>query len=275
MSLFDMDQILKINVSLIKSNVQLQNIRTVTDSAKISELADSIYNEGLMSPLVIMDSFDANNNEIIELVAGSRRLKAIKLIRNNYDSTFMDDGVPCIQFEGGLSEAIFINAEENISREEVDEVDISKWIHDRVEDGVTQTEVADRIHKSLQYVSFRYQFHTRACDELKQALRDGDVAFTTAYELSKNLSSDDQIKFLNKYKAIGQKVSLADARVAGNTDKSTKPGKKARDRMLARVTQLSENGNEIGQGMTLALSWVDGLIDNEEMDSAVSNEEGK
>lgn len=274
MSLFDMDQILKINVDQIKSNVQLRNIRTITHEDKIRELADSIYNEGLMTPLVIMDSFDANDNEILELVAGSRRLLAIKLIRNEYDSTFMDTGVPCIQFEGSLHDAVFINAEENIAREEVDEVDIAQWVYDRVEDGVTQTEVSERIHKSLQYVSFRYQFHTRACDELKQSVRDKEIAFTSAYELSKNLGTDDQVKFLNKYKAIGQKVSLADARVAGSNTRSTKPGKKDRDRMLARVTQLSENGNELGHGMTLALSWVDGLIDNDEMDSAVGNEEG-
>lgn len=275
MSLFDMDQILKINIDNIKTNVQLKNIRTVTDGTKIRELADSIYNEGLMTPLVIMDSFDAKDNEILELVAGSRRLKAISLIRNEYDSEFMDDGVPCIQFEGSLHDAVFINAEENIAREEVDEVDIAQWVYDRVEEGVTQTEVSERIHKSLQYVSFRYQFHTRACDELKQAVREGNLAFSSAYELSKNLGSDDQIKFLNKYKALGQKVSLADARIAGTTNRSTKPGKKARDTMLARVTQLSEDGNELAHGMTLALSWVDGLIDNDEMNDVVTNEEGK
>lgn len=275
MSLFDMDQILKIDAAQIKSNVQLKNIRTTSDPTKIKELADSIYNEGLMTPLVIMDSFDAKDQEIIELVAGSRRLQAIHLIRSEYDSTFMDDGVPCIQFEGSLHDAVFVNAEENIAREEVDEVDIAQWIYDRVEDGVTQTEVAERIHKSLQYVSFRYQFHTRACDELKQALREGHIAFTSAYELSKNLGHDDQIKFLNKYKALDKKVSLADARVAGKSDKSTKPSKKARDKMLARVTALSENGNELGHGMTLALSWIEGLIDNDEMEGAVENEEGK
>ena len=274
MSLFDMDQILKIAISQIKSNVQLRNIRTVTDAAKIKELADSIYNEGLMTPLIVMDSYDASDNEILELVAGSRRLMAIKLIQNEYDAAFMQDGVPCIQFEGSLHDAVFINAEENIAREEVDEVDIAQWIYDRVEDGVTQTEVSERIHKSLQYVSFRYQFHTRACDDLKAALRMKHLAFTTAYELSKNLGPDDQIKFLNKYKALEQKVSLADARVAGSTTgKTTKPSKKNRDRMLARVTQLSENGNELGHGMTLALSWVEGLIDHDAMDGAVTNEE--
>ena len=38
MSLFDMDQILKIDVDHIKSNVQLQNIRTITNPEKIKEI---------------------------------------------------------------------------------------------------------------------------------------------------------------------------------------------------------------------------------------------
>lgn len=271
---FDMDQILKIPVEDIHVEVQLKNIRTWFDDEKLKELSDSIYNEGLMCPLLIMDSYDAQNNQIIELVAGARRLRAIKEIRNTLDSSFMDDGVPCIQFEGSLHDAVFASAEENIAREEVDDVDVSQWIYDRVEDGVTQTEVANRIHKSLQYVSFRYQFHTRATEELKQFLRDGDISFTGAYELSKNLGSSDQLKYIEKYKTLGQKISLADARVAGSTERSPRPGKKLRDVILARVTTCADDkGSELAQGMVLALSWVDGLITNEEMYNAIENEE--
>ena len=142
MSLFDMDTIIKVPVDDLKSGVQLKNIRTVINNETIIELADSIYNEGLMCPVLVMDSYDEANNEIVELVAGARRVSAIKHIRNNIDSTFMDEGVPAIQFEGTFHDAIFINAEENIAREAVDEVDIAQWIYDRVEDGVTQTEVS-------------------------------------------------------------------------------------------------------------------------------------
>lgn len=274
MSLFDMEQILKIPVDDIKNDVQLKNIRTWFDEDRIDELADSIYNEGLMCPLLIMDSFDEQDNEIIELVAGARRLRAIKKIRNTRDATFMDEGVPCIQFEGSLHDAVFASAEENIAREEVDEVDISQWIFDRVEEGVTQTEISERIHKSLQYVSFRYQFHTRATDELKDYLRDGDIAFTSAYELSKNLGAADQVKMINKRKALGEKISLADARVAGKSNKSTKPSKKARDNMLSRVTVCADDrGSEMAKGMSLALSWVDGLLTTEDMNDFVEKEE--
>ena len=270
MSLFDMN-IIAVPVEDIKADVQLKNIRTVFYDEKIQELADSIFNEGLMCPLIIMESFDEADNPIIELVAGARRLKAIRRIRDTKDSTFMDEGVPCIQFEGSFHDAVFAMAEENISREEVDDVDISKWIYERHEEGITHTEIAERIHKSLQYVSFRYQFHSRATDELKQYLREGKIAFTSAYELSKNLSPEDQNKYLNKYDALGKKIQLADARVAGR-DKSTKPSKSARDKMLARATTAAEDNNsKIAQGMVFALSWIDGLIDNEEMEHAIED----
>ena len=273
MSMFDTDTIIKVPVDDIKVEVQLKNIRTIFDISKIEELAESIYNDGLMVPVLVMDSYDDQNNDIVELVAGARRLRAIKHIRNSIDSEFMDEGVPCIQFEGSLNDAVFASAEENIAREEVDDVDIAQWIADRIDDGITQTEIAERLHKSLQYVSFRAMFHQRASDELKQYLREGEISFTGAYELSKNLGEADQNKYIEKYKDLGKKISLADARVAGKKNKSTKPGQKAKDRMLAKATVLSEDrGSQIAHGMVLALSWVDGLITTEEFEDALNNE---
>ena len=273
MSLFDSDTIIKVGVDQIKTDVQLKNIRTVFDQETIVELAESIYEDGLMVPLLVMDSYDNSNNDIIELVAGARRLRAIKYIRNSIEANFMDDGIPCIQFEGSHSDAVFASAEENIAREEVDDVDIATWINDRVTDGLTQTEIAERLHKSLQYVSFRAMFHQRASDNLKAYLREKGIGFTAAYELSKNLSDVEQDKWVEEYKKLGQKISLKAARVAGKTNKSTKPGQKLRDRMLAKATVVSEDrGSEIAHGMVLALSWVDGLIDTEAFEDALSNE---
>lgn len=272
--MFDTENIIKIPINEIKVEVALKNIRTWMDDEKVKELANSIYEDGLMSPIVIMDSYDEANNEIIELVAGARRLKAIKYIRNSKDSTFMDDGVPCIQFEGSLQQAIFASAQENIAREDVDDVDLAQWIADRIDEGITQTEIAERIHKSLQYVSFRYQFHTRATDELKQFLRDGGITFTPAYELSKNQGPAEQNKMIEEARKFNKKISLGQARTAGKVNQSIKPSKKARDKMLARATVCSEDkGSEIAAGIVFALSWVEGLIDNEEMNHAIEQEE--
>jgi ParB-like chromosome segregation protein Spo0J len=237
-------------------------------------LADSIYKEGLMNPLIVMDSINDSGGDIIELVAGERRLRAIKHIRNTIETDFMD-AVPCIQFEGGYHDAVFVQAAENIDREAVDDVDISAWIHQRCEDGVNQGEIASRIHKSLQYVSFRYNFYERAAAEVKEALRESLISFSAAYELTKNLSSDDQIKWINKARDLNKKISLADARVA-NTNKTTKPSKAQRDTLLARATRACEDrGSETARGMMLSLSWVDGLLDTEEMEHVIDKEEGK
>lgn len=272
MSLFDTENIIKVDVNDIHVEVQLKNIRSYFVQERIVELAESIYNDGLMVPLVVMDSYDEANNDIIELVAGARRLRAIKHVQNSIDSSFMEDGIPCIQFEGSLSDAVFASAEENIAREEIDDVDIAQWIQDRIDDGLTQTEIAERLHKSLQYVSFRAMFHARASDKLKQFLRDGNIGFTAAYELSKNLSEVEQDKMVEEYEKLGQRISLKSARTAGK-NKSTKPGQKARDRMLAKATVISEDkGSEIAHGMVLALSWVDGLIDTEAFEDAINQE---
>lgn len=273
MSLFDTENIIKVPVEDIHVEVQLKNIRTYFEKDRIIELAESIYNDGLMVPLVIMDSYDSQNNDIVELVAGARRLRAIKHIQNSLDSSFMEEGVPCIQFEGSHSDAVFASAEENIAREEVDDVDIAAWIQDRIDDGLTQTEIAERLHKSLQYVSFRAMFHSRASSKLKQYLRENGMGFTTAYELSKNLSEAEQDKIVDEYIKLGQRISLKTARAAGKQNASPKPGQKARDRMLAKATVISEDkGSEIAHGMVLALSWVDGLIDTEAFEDALNQE---
>ena len=241
---------------------------------KIEELAQSIYNEGLMSPVIIMDSVNESGEDIIELVAGERRLRAIKHIRNTIDANFFNE-VPCIQFEGTYHDAVFAAATENIAREQVDDVDTAAWIVRQVDDGVTQTEISERIHKSVQYVNFRYTFHNRACDEVKQALREGIISFYAAYELTKNLGPDEQAKWINKARRDQSRISLAQAKVAGSSNKSTKPSKRKRDRMLARATAAADDrGSETARGLMFALSWVDGLTTDEEIEDVIATEEG-
>lgn len=274
MSLFDMDTIIHMPIDEIKVGVQLQNIRTWFEQDKIEELAQSIYNEGLMSPVIIMDSVNESGEDIIELVAGERRLRAIKHIRNTIDANFFNE-VPCIQFEGTYHDAVFAAATENIAREQVDDVDTAAWIVRQVDDGVTQTEISERIHKSVQYVNFRYTFHNRACDEVKQALREGIISFYAAYELTKNLGPDEQAKWINKARRDQSRISLAQAKVAGSSNKSTKPSKRKRDRMLARATAaVDDRGSETARGLMFALSWVDGLTTDEEIEDVIATEEG-
>ena len=275
MSNFD-TEIVEIPIDEITVGATITNIRTSFDNATIRELADAIYRDGLMSPLIVMPSEDNAGNAITELVAGERRLRAIRHIQHSMDKDFMSSGVPCIQFEGTIHDAVFINASENIEREQIDEVDTSAWLWQRVDEGVTQTELAERLHKKLQWVNFRILFHQRACAEVKQALREGLISFTAAYELSKNLESEDQKKFVQRARRLNEKISLAEAQNSNKPERTKKPSKKAREKMMYRADTLTDDrNNDIGRGIALAIRWVDGLISNDDMEAAVSFEEQK
>jgi ParB family chromosome partitioning protein len=263
--LFD-SNIVEIPIEAIKSGLTLKNIRTWFDEKSLVELANSIHRDGLMNPLVIMESEDDDGNTVIELVAGERRLRAIQYIRGNLEDNFMDSGIPCITYVGTTAEAKFVNASENIDRDAVDDVDVAYWVHARIDEGVTQTELATKLHKTLQWVNFRVLFHERASDEVKKALREGLISFTAGYELSKAMEADEQNKFIKKFRTLNRKISVEDARGAGKKQ-SQKPGKKQRDEMLILASDLSsgDDPSVVAKGVLASLQWVDGKIQDTEL----------
>jgi len=265
---------MEIPINQIKIGQNIKNIRTVFNRDRIEELADGIQRDGLMTPLIVMGSEDEDDNPIIELIAGERRYRAIQLIRKR-NPTFMEE-VPCIHFEGTIHDATFVNVAENIDREQVDEVDLSSWLYERVQDGVTQSELATRLHRSAQWVSFRITFFDRACEELKKALREGLISFTAAYYLAKNCSAEEQVKYIDKARRNEEKISLNEAKSSGSDKKSTTPGKKERTKMAALAEKIaSESGSDVARGVSLGLSWVDGLIPASELEEMLTFEGGK
>jgi ParB/RepB/Spo0J family partition protein len=266
MSNFD-TSIVEIPVDDIKVGTTLKNIRTQFSNDALMELAESIHREGLMNPLTIMQSEDAAGTSVIELVAGERRLRAIKYIHEKIDSSYMPD-IPCITYVGTARDAEFANALENIDREAVDDIDLASWLHRRVGEGETQTELADRLHRKLQWVNFRVTFHERACDELKQLLRDGLICFSAAYELSKNLDKDEQKKRVAKALKFNEKISLEDAQRANDPNKTAKPSKKSKEAIRA-LAETKAATSPFHRGVSFSLRWTEGLMTEEEMRDAM------
>jgi ParB/RepB/Spo0J family partition protein len=265
MSMFDTTTVPH-DVDSIVIGQNIKNIRTYFDRERVEELAEAIKRDGLMVPLVVMPGEDEEGEATIELVAGERRLQAIRLIRRD-DSDFMEEGVPCVTYAGTYHDAKYVNASENIDREDVDEVDISAWIYGRTQEGVKQGEIADRLHRSKSWVSQRVTFHVQASDDVKQALREGWVGFIAAYELSKNLSKEEQDQWLVKAQKHNEKITVEDARNAGDKDKEKRPGKKARRAILARADRcVASRGSEVAAGLAHSLRWVDGDISDDEID---------
>lgn len=273
MSLFD-TQTTEIPADEIVVGKNIANIRTVFDKEALDQLAESIYRDGLMQPLVVMAAEDDDGNEINELIAGERRLRAIRQIQSN-EPDFLEDGVPCIMFEGTLHEAKYINAIENVERENIDDVDLSAWIYGRVQEGVTQSDLAARLHRSVSWVNFRMVFHEKAADAVKDAVREGILSFSAAYQLAKNLSQEDQIDWLKKQRRLNDKITVEQATNAGDPDKVKKPSKKARIKMIERADNLADSGNDVGRGISIGLRWAEGLLEDEEMQEMVDFEEQK
>jgi len=269
------EQTVRIPVDEIRVGVNIKNIRTVFDDDQTRELAESIYKDGLMNPLVVMVTQDADGSEIVELVCGARRLRAIQHIQNNFDADWNEGAVKCTQFTGSLKDATLLNGKENIERAEVDDVDTCAWLFGLVEDhGYTQDDLAEQMHRSAQWVSARITVHRKGSEKLKQALREKLISFTVAYELAKQLSAEEQDKRIDKARKNNEKLTLSEAEVAGDVDRVARPSKKRLAEMLSRAEQASGNpAKRNAHGVAMGLRYVLGLATEDEVTDAILWEE--
>ena len=158
----------------------------------------------------------------------------------------------------------------------MDEVDKARWLFDRTEEGISQAKLAERMSKSPQWVSFRITFHTRACEEVKEAIREGLISFSAAYELSKNLTPEEQAKWVAKSRKLNEKISLSDAQSTNTATKTSTPGKASRSALLKKADKAVDNsGSDVARGIAYALRWVDGHIDDSDIQEIIEFEANK
>lgn len=256
-----------LDINTLKTNISFNNIRSKFNDEAIIELAKSIKQDGLISPLLVMDTEDEDGNMCTQVLCGERRLRAIKHVRINEDQDFMNDGVPCIYFEGTLDEARIVQVAENIDRQDLNEADIAKWLFEQVSDGGhTQSELAEKLGRPLNWVNFRILVHKRASDLVKEALADGFINFSVAYQVSKDFSKDDQDKFISDYKKQGQSPTLRATKAATN-NKSVKPTQGRRMWLLQNLSALHEEDPKDEYETAIhMLKWVEGMVSTEEIE---------
>ena len=263
-----------IEIHEIHVGVNIENIRTVFDEDRIKELAESIFEDGLINPLVVMEVDDPDTgDEITELVCGARRLRAIKYIQKHMDEDWGEGEVKCTQFEGGLPEAELLNGMENIERAEIDDVDTAAWLHRMVEDsGHTQAALSKKLHKSPTWISNRITFARNACDELKKAVREGIINFTAAYQLASKLSHEEQEKRVKKARKNNERITLEEAERAGNQNRTKRPSKKERETFQQLAERLAAEDPlkyRNAHGVAMGLRFVDGLLTAEEIEEVI------
>lgn len=103
-------------------------------------LRDSIASQGILVPLIVVP-----NDKYFDVVCGYRRLTAAR------DLGLVE--APCIVRPMARLEQLTIGLTDNINRGKMDPVDIGLALAAMRDEGLTQTEIATRIGRSVYYVS--------------------------------------------------------------------------------------------------------------------------
>lgn len=282
------DVITYLSIDEIKVGVNIKNIRKAIDETKIKPLAESIITDGLLNPLVVIETIDPEtDDEIIELVSGHRRLMAIRYIIANLDATWTmgdeDDDrehvLPVTLFSGDIAHAELVNAIENLEREDLNPPDIAEWCHRMITDGgLTQKDLAKSLRKPTAWVSQRLKFHKKASDLCKRAVCDdylksddnpeggAFLAFSTALKLALNFSPEEQDEIIKKHLKASEKLTAEKLEPKIDPDKSPKPGKKAKvSAMAAALVAAKTNKYPNAYGVYMGLRFTEGLTTEEEL----------
>jgi ParB family transcriptional regulator, chromosome partitioning protein len=116
--------------------------RQQIDESKVVELADSIRSRGLIYPLLVRKSIKSGvDGPIYELIAGERRLRALKLLG--------ETEAPVIIREAGDRDALELALIENLQREELNPMEQAAAYQRLVSEfSLTQEQVAGAVGKN-------------------------------------------------------------------------------------------------------------------------------
>lgn len=124
------------------------NVRTDFDESEIAELAQSIKENGLINAITVKPPVtDGNGEKTYEVIAGGRRIRAHQWLCEHGDDFSMVD---CKIVTGDMWTLQMI---ENIQRTDLTPRDKENAIAAALDQGLTQTQIADRLSKPIQYVN--------------------------------------------------------------------------------------------------------------------------
>lgn len=162
---------------------QVRRINKSDGDPDIRELAESIREHGILEPLNVRWLKD---DDIYELIAGERRFTAAKLIG-------LSD-VPVKLVEADAKKARIIQLHENIHRADLQPIELAAALHDLIQGGAKQDELAAMLKKSHAYISKALSVAKGLTTEAKETLKqsgEASVGMDHLYEVSK-LPADEQ-----------------------------------------------------------------------------------
>ncbi len=156
------------DVALIRPNRYQPRMRF--DEEALSELAQSIREQGVIQPLVVRKLDDG-----YELIAGERRLRAAKQAGL--------DQVPVVVKEITDAHLLEMSIVENIQREDLNPLEASDAYHILMSEfQLTQEQVAERVGKKRPTITNFLRLR-QLPEEIKESILDGDISMGHARAL--------------------------------------------------------------------------------------------
>ena len=196
--------------------------RKTFDKNSLKELANSIKQQGLMQPIIVV----YDDDEYI-LIAGERRLRAHKILNKST--------IKALVVDFDLSKLREYAIVENLQREDLNIVDLATSLYELIEEhSYTHEEVAKILSKSRSYITNILRI-LKLSDYAKEKLKEEKITLGHAKNLV-TLDVDTQRKIVDTI--IGQKLS---AREVENLVKKYKsPSQKEKRKLESHKSDLDE-----------------------------------
>ena len=185
------DGIEEIDLELL--DPMLDQPRQSFDDDSISELAQSIKQEGVISPLIVIKMDDRYS-----IVAGERRFRASKLAGLS--------SVPCIIKDLSDEQIYKLSLIENIQREDLNPIDEAEAYQRLIEKfNYTQEQLADGLGKSRSSIANSLRLN-KLSEAVKQSIRDSKISLGHAKVLAGLNSKELQEKLCRR--VINENLSV-------------------------------------------------------------------
>ncbi len=221
--LSDNDRILQVNPN--KIDINPQQPRTYFNEQALQDLADSIKEHGIISPLIVSKKGDR-----LELIAGERRLRSAKLISLSK--------VPVIIRAEKEQKKLELALIENLQRENLNPLEYAQAYKRLMSEfNLTQEEVAHKLSKARSSVANSLRLLNLA-PEIQRALADGRISEAHAkYILSLN-SEDKQLSMFKKIVRQNLTVAETDRAIKSISPKDKQSEKNYKDRQIEKELSL-------------------------------------
>jgi ParB family chromosome partitioning protein len=201
------------------------------DPERLAELAKSIKAQGIVEPLIVRTTNNANNGEpIYELIAGERRLRAARMASM--------PAVPVVVRELDDRTALEMSLVENLAREELGPIEEAHALKRlAVEFGLSHDELAERIGKSRPFVSNAIRL-LELPEPVIEMLEWGDLTVGQARPLLALATAEEQVAAAGKI--VREKIT---ARGAEGIVRQARPAKAFKRKVAAVRVAASRDPN--------------------------------